>query len=116
MLDLLITWLVTAMSFLIISKLPIGVEIDKFEKVFICATVFGVLNALLKPILTLLTLPFIVSTWGLFFFILNTIIFCLAAYLVEGFRLKTGIWSAFLGSICLSLVNSVLLKLLSSIA
>lgn len=116
MVRVLITWLVTALSFLIISRLPIGVEIDSIDIALISAAVIGSLNAIMKPTLTLLSLPFIASTLGLFFFILNAIIFCLAAYLVDGFRIKRGIWSALLGSICLSAINSILLKVLSLLA
>ncbi|MBD1889897.1 phage holin family protein [Trichocoleus sp. ST-U2] len=59
MVGILITWLVTTISFLIISRLPIGVEIDTFGKAAISAAVFGILNALLKPILGFFTFPFI---------------------------------------------------------
>jgi len=51
MTELLITWLVTTVSFLIISRLPIGGEIDSFGKAAISALVFGILNAILRPIL-----------------------------------------------------------------
>ncbi|KYC35539.1 hypothetical protein WA1_06870 [Scytonema hofmannii PCC 7110] len=102
------TWLVTAVSFLIISRLPIGVEVDSFGKALIAAAVFGILNAILGPILTFFTFPFIILTLGLFFFILNAIIFGLAAYLVPGFRLRWGIWSALLGSFSLAIINSLL--------
>ncbi|MCC5654752.1 phage holin family protein [Nostoc sp. XA013] len=113
MIGLIITWLVTAISFLIISKLPIGVEIDNFRKALIAAAVFGILNALLLPILTFFTLPFIIFTIGLFFLILNSIIFGISAAIVSGFRLKYGFWSAFLGSIALAIVNSILLRLIA---
>jgi hypothetical protein len=55
MLNLILTWLVTSISFLIISKLPLGIEIDGFGKAAIAAAVFGLLNALLLPILTVLS-------------------------------------------------------------
>lgn len=116
MAGLIWTWLVTAVSFLIIAKLPIGVEIDSFGKALISAAVFGILNAILLPILTFFTFPFIIVTLGLFFFILNAIIFGLAAYLVPGFRLKWGIWSALIGSIALAIINSILLRLVAPIA
>lgn len=116
MVGILVTWLVTALSFLIISKLPIGVEIDSFGKALISAAVIGILNALLLPILSFFTLPFIILTIGLFFFVLNAIIFGIAAYLVNGFRLRYGIWSALLGSIALALINSALLRILAAIA
>jgi len=113
MFDILLTWLVTTGSFLIISRLPLGIEIDSFGKAAIAAAVFGILNALLLPILTLFTFPFILLTLGLFFFILNAIIFGLAAYLVEGFRLRWGFWSALVGSIALAIINSILLSILA---
>jgi putative membrane protein len=114
MVGILITWLVTTISFLIISRLPIGVEIDTFRKAAISAAVFGILNALLKPILGLLTFPLIFLTFGLFLFVLNAAIFGLAAWLVTGFRLRWGFWSALIGSLALSIVNSLLFHLLAS--
>jgi putative membrane protein len=110
---ILITWLVTTVSFLIISKLPIGVEIDTFGKAAISAAVFGILNALLRPILAFFTFPFIILTFGLFLFVLNAIIFGFAAYLVEGFRLRWGFWSALIGSLALSIINSLLFNVLA---
>lgn len=107
---ILLTWLVTTVSFLIISRLPIGVEIDGFGKAAIAAVVFGVLNALLRPILLLFGLPLIIVTFGLFVFVLNAIIFSIAAEIVEGFRLRYGFWSALLGSIALSSINSIFLS------
>lgn len=110
MADILLTWLVTTVSFLIIARLPIGVELDSFGKAAISAAVFGVLNALLRPILVFFGFPFIVITLGLFLFVLNAIIFGIAAAIVDGFRLRFGFWSALLGSISLSIVNSILLS------
>ena len=57
--DILLTWLVTTVSFLVISRIPIGVEVDGFGKAAIAAAVFGVLNALLRPILGFFGFPFI---------------------------------------------------------
>lgn len=113
MVGVIITWLVTAISFLIISKLPIGVEIDSFGKALITAAVFGILNALLLPILTLFTLPLIILTLGLFFLILNSITFGLSAAIVPGFRLRYGFWSALIGSLALAIINSILLRLIA---
>lgn len=110
-----IVWLVTTASFLIISRLPLGIEIDSVNKAIISAAVFGILNALLRPILFLFAFPLIILTLGLFSLILNAVIFGLAAYLVRGFRLRWGVWSALLGSIALSLVNSLLFGLLSAL-
>ena len=112
MLPLLVTLLVTAVSLLIISKLPTGVEIDSFGKALLSAVVFGILNALLRPILSLIALPITLLTFGLFALIINAVIFGLAAALVAGFRLRWGFWSALIGSFALGVINSLIYKIL----
>lgn len=108
MIPLLITWLVTTVSLFIISKLPLGVRIDSFGKAAISAVVFGILNALLRPVIAFLALPITFVTFGLFSLVINAIIFGLAAWLVQGFSLRWGVWSALLGAFALSLVNSAI--------
>jgi putative membrane protein len=114
--SLLIAWVVTAASFFIISKLPIGVEIDTPGKTFISAAVLGIVTVIVRPILKLL---FAVPNFltlnllpGLFSFIITAICFGLAAYLVDGFRLRFGIWSAILGAFTLSVVSHVIYSIL----
>ncbi|MGB7441398.1 MAG: phage holin family protein [Coleofasciculaceae cyanobacterium] len=113
---LIIAWLVTSVSLFIISKLPLGVEIDGFQKALWSAVVFGVLNAILRPILGVLGWPLTFITFGLFALVLNAIIFGLAAYLVTGFRLRWGFWSALIGAFALSVINSVIYHLLATIS
>ena len=110
--SLAIAWLVTSVSFFIISKLPLGVEIDSFEKAIISAAVFGLLNALVRPLFVVFSLPFVLITFGLFMIAINAAIFGLAAWLVDGFRLRWGIWSAMLGAIALGFINSILYQVL----
>uniref|UniRef100_UPI0038991A03 phage holin family protein n=1 Tax=Aerosakkonema funiforme TaxID=1246630 RepID=UPI0038991A03 len=91
---ILMAWLVTSVSLFIISKLPLGVEIDGFNKALTSAAVFGILNALLQPVLKVLffvpnLLTLFLLQW-LFLAAINAIIFGLAAWLVEGFRLRWG--------------------------
>ncbi len=112
--ELLIAWLITAISLLIIAQLPIGVEVDDFGKALVAAIVFGILNALVKPILVFFSIPLTILTLGIFLLIVNAIIFGLAAALVSGFRLRYGFWSALFGSICLSFVNGILSQVVSS--
>ena len=113
--SLAIAWLVTSVSFFIISKLPIGVDIDTFGKAMISAAVFGLLNALVRPIFMLFTFPALLLTFGLFMIVINAAIFGLAAWLVDGFRLRWGIWSALLGAITLGFINSLLYELLRTL-
>ncbi|HBB32072.1 MAG TPA: hypothetical protein DC064_09820 [Cyanobacteria bacterium UBA9273] len=113
--SLLIAWLVTSVSLFIISKLPTGVEIDSFQKAMWSAVVFGILNALLRPILSFLAFPITFLTFGLFAIVLNAIIFGLAAYLVTGFRLRWGLWSALIGAVALGIINSLIYQLFGAI-
>jgi putative membrane protein len=110
--DFLIAWLVTGSSLLLISQLPIGVEIDSTPKAVFAAAVLGILNVLILPILKAVFLVPNVLTLGLlsglFAFVMNVIIFATAAKLVEGFSLRMGIWSAVLGAIALALVSSLI--------
>ncbi|MDJ0724609.1 MAG: phage holin family protein [Prochloraceae cyanobacterium] len=110
----LITALVTAVSLVIISKLPLGIEVDSFGKAFIAGIVFGFLNALVQPVLNALGILNLLSL-GIFGLVVNGIVFGLAAWLVEGFRLKWGLISLFLGAIALSFVNSLLMQVLMNL-
>ncbi|MDM7327589.1 MAG: phage holin family protein [Thermosynechococcus sp. Uc] len=110
---LLITWIVTSVSLFIVSRLSfLGVEIDKFTTALWAAIVFGLLNATLGAVLKFFTFPFIFLTFGLFALIINAAIFALAAAFVDGFTLRNGFWSALLGSIALTVINSVCFNLL----
>lgn len=111
-LPVIVSLLVTTLALLIISKLPTGVEIDSVKKAFMSALVFGILNALLHPILSFLALPITFLTFGLFALVINAIIFGLAAALVSGFRLRWGFWSALIGSLALSVINSLINNIL----
>lgn len=113
--SLVIAWLVTSVSFFIISKLPIGVDIDTFGKAMISAAVFGLLNALVRPVFVVLGFPLVLVTFGLWIIVINAVIFGLAAWLVDGFRLRWGIWSALLGAIALGFIHSLLSELLRTL-
>lgn len=112
LLNLLLTWLVLAVSFFILSKIPIGVEIDNFKRAIFSAAVFGIVNAIIGPVLRFLAFPITFLTLGAFTIVINAIIFGIAAALVKGFRLRWGIWSALLGAIGLGIINSLLTNLL----
>lgn len=73
----------------------------------VTALVFGVINAVVRPILLLLSVPFIVVTLGLFILVLNAFLLWLAGGLVPGF-IVGGFWNAFFGAIIVSIVNWVL--------
>lgn len=77
----------------------------------IVALIFGVVNALVRPLLLLLTCPFIVLTLGLFVLVVNTIMLSLTVWLSGLWDLgltSTGFWATFLGAIVVSIVSSVI--------
>ena len=109
LISIILTVVVMTIAFLIISKLPIGVEIDSLPKAAISAVVFGLLNWLVSPLASFFKWTFLLAPMA---FVINVIVFGLAALLIEGFRLRWGIWSAVLGAIALSFVNSILFNVL----
>ena len=112
LIGLLVAWLVTSVSLLLISKLPTGVEISSFQKALVSAIVFGLLNAFVRPVIAFFTLPITFLTFGLFSVVINAIIFGLAAALVDGFSLRWGFWSALIGAFLLGLINSLIYRFL----
>ncbi|MFN6517275.1 MAG: phage holin family protein [Nostoc sp. CreGUA01] len=113
---LLIVWIVTAISLLIISKLPLGVEIDTPVKAFVSAAVLGIVTAIVRPLLSLVFAVPNLLTFDLlssiFTFMIAVVCFSIAAWLVEGFRLRYGVWSAVIGAFALTLINSLIYKIL----
>lgn len=111
--DLLVIWLVTSISLLILSQIEFfGIEVKDFGTALVVAVVLGILNALLKPILSFISFPLIILTFGLFSVVVNAAVFWVAAGLVSGFKLKGGCLSALIGPVVLGLINSVLLGIL----
>lgn len=85
---------------------PLGVVIESFWVALVAAVVLALINAFLKPVLQVLTLPINILTLGLFSIILNALLILLVDALVPGFAVN-GFWNALLFSIVLWLVNSV---------
>jgi putative membrane protein len=105
--NFLIRILISALVAFGLSYLLDGVHIDKFSTALILALVLAVLNALVKPILVILTLPITIITLGLFLFVINALIIMLGDKFIDGFSVD-GFWWALLFSILLSLVSSIL--------
>jgi putative membrane protein len=86
-----------------------GVHIDDFLTSLVFSLVLAVLNALLKPILIILTLPITIFSFGLFLFVINAIIVLVASNFVNGIRIDSFGW-AILFSLLLSILTSILYK------
>ncbi len=98
--------IISALAVIITSLILPGVHIDSPLTGVIVAAVLAVLNAIIKPILVILTIPITVITLGLFLLVINAALILLASYLVNGFNVQ-GFWTALFFSIILSLVTSV---------
>jgi putative membrane protein len=104
---LLLVWLVNTVALLGVAYLMPSVHIDSFAAALIAAAVLGLANAVLRPILVLLTLPVTVLTLGLFIFVINGLIFLGVAHLVQGFQVA-GLWPAILAAIVYSVISWLL--------
>ena len=98
--------IISALAVIITSLILPGVHINSPLTGVIVAAVLAVLNAIIKPILVILTIPITVITFGLFLLVINAAIILLASYLIEGFNVQN-FWTALFFSIILSLVTSV---------
>jgi putative membrane protein len=104
---LLVKILVSAVAVIISAYLIPGVGVDSILTAVIVAIVLGLLNAIVKPILVILTIPVTIITLGLFLLVINVIIIYLTDYLVPGFSV-TGFIPALLFSIVLAIVGWIL--------
>ena len=98
--------LLNAVALIIASYLLPGVEVENFYDAVILAIVLAILNALVKPLLIIVTIPITLITLGLFLFCINAIILLIADKLVDGFDVD-GLWWAFLLSLVMSILNSI---------
>ena len=108
---LIVTWVVTALTFLGIAHLVAGFRVAGFGTALLAAAVFGLMNGTLGLLLKLLTLPLTLITFGLFLIVINALMLRLASALVPGFDV-TGFGPAFLGAILLAAVNIVVRHLI----
>jgi putative membrane protein len=107
MMHFIAVWLVTTVSLLIITRLPLGVRARDMGTAVVAALVLGLLNALLGPILRFLAFPITFLTLGLFAIVINAFLLWLTGKLVEGFRVD-GALSAILGAVVLGLLNALI--------
>ncbi len=104
---LLVRWLLLTISIILTSYLVSGIVVTSFFSAFFAAAVLGILNALFRPILLIITLPINILTLGLFTFVINALLLKMASGLVPGFYVH-GFWAAVFGSLIISLVSWVL--------
>ncbi|MBD2388628.1 phage holin family protein [Cylindrospermum sp. FACHB-282] len=105
----LLTWFGTAVALLITANIVPGFILTTFQAALVAAIVIGLVNAFIRPILSVLSFPITLLTFGLFTLVINALTLWLASGLTpgSGFEIK-GFLPAFLGSIVLSIVSSII--------
>lgn len=103
---LIVRWILNTLALLVVVKLVPGFTSTSWVSLAIAAAVLGLLNAIVRPILFVLTLPITILTLGLFLIVLNAIMLELTAWLVPGFGIEGFGW-AIIGAIVLSLISLV---------
>jgi putative membrane protein len=107
MLRLIFRWFLLAAALLLVDHLYDGVELRSFSTALAAALVLGLLNAVVRPLLVILTLPATLLTLGLFLFVINAALFYVAAWLLEGFYVN-GFLASLIASILYSLCAMVI--------
>jgi len=106
MLAFLAHLILTAALLLLVANLVRGVQVQGWGSALVGAIVLGFVNAIIRPLMVLLTLPFTILTFGLFLLVVNAMVLWLVAILVPGIRVQ-GFGPAFLGSLVLTFLNMV---------
>lgn len=103
----LIRWFVTTIAVFVATKLVPGIKCDPVSALLGASLLLGIINAFVRPLLLLLSLPFIIVTMGLFIFVVNALLLMFVSTLIPSFHVD-GFWSAFFGAIIISIVSWLL--------
>ena len=98
--------LITAGALLIVSYVVPGLEVSGWVSAVVASVFLIILNALVRPILIILTLPITIVTLGLFIFVINASILLFVASFVDGIHIAS-FWSALVGSLCISIISTI---------
>jgi putative membrane protein len=108
---LLLAWLINAAALMAVAYLLPGIAVASFVTALVAALVLGLVNAVIRPVLILLTLPVTLLTLGLFIFVINGLMFWLVGSFITGF-VVAGFWPAVFGAIAYSIISWALSALL----
>ncbi len=113
MASFLVRWFINTISLFAVVNIVPGITVNRWATMAIAALVLGLLNAFLRPLVLLLTLPVNIATLGLFTLVVNAFLFYLASFLVSGFLIY-GFWNAFLGALVFSIISFLLSMLIKT--
>ena len=108
---LLLVWIINTVSLIAVAYLLPSISVSGFTTALVAALVLGLVNAVIRPVLVLLTLPVTILTLGLFIFVINGLLFWLVGSFIEGF-VVAGFWAGVFGAVVYSLISWLLSALL----
>lgn len=106
MIEFILHLIVSAVVLMVVARLLDGFTIRSFTSALIGALVLGLVNALIRPVALILSIPLTVLTLGLFIFVVNALMLMLATAITPGVQIR-GLWTAILASVIISLFNIV---------
>jgi putative membrane protein len=104
---ILLVWLVNTLALIAVAYLMPSITVANFTAALVAALILGLVNAVIRPLLILLTLPVTIVTLGLFIFVINGLLFWFVGSFIEGFVVQ-GFWAGFFGAILFSIVSWIL--------
>ncbi|MDP2199246.1 MAG: phage holin family protein [Sulfurimicrobium sp.] len=102
--EFLAHWAITALALWVASAIFRGISFSNKQSLFISALLLGFANAIVRPVLVILTLPITLLTFGFFLLVINALVIMLVAAIVPGFRIS-GFWTAFFASIFIAIFS-----------
>jgi putative membrane protein len=111
MIKLLLVWAINAVALLAVAYLMPSISVASFATALVAALILGLVNAVIRPVLVLLTLPATILTLGLFIFVINGLLFWFVGSFIQGFVVG-GFWAGVLGAIVYSLISWALAAVL----
>jgi putative membrane protein len=107
MIRLLSIWLINSLAIYGTAALLPGITIKNFKTALLASIVLGLLNAVLRPILSFFSFPLIFITLGLFTLVINGVVLWISAEILDGFEVR-GIWTAILGAVIISIFSGIM--------
>ncbi len=107
-----IKWIINSLAILIVTYIVKGIEVASPVTAIVAAFILGIINAFLRPLIILITLPINIFTFGLFTFFINGFLFYMVSKIIKGFVI-TGFWPAFFGALLFSIISLFLSLLIN---
>lgn len=103
---LILRWILNAVALMLIPELLTAIRVESYMAALVSALLLGFVNAIIRPLLILITLPITVLTLGLFTLVINALMFWSVSGLVRGFSVPD-FWTAFLGALLYSILTGM---------